>query len=80
MADEEVDLNPITSTVGNKRNRKKVVETAPNDGDLIIAAHYIVLKGDVEAIFLRKKLVNIVNSKYRWRVVSLQTPQRRRRR
>ena len=52
MADEEVDLNPITSTVGNSWNRKKVVETAPNDGDLIITVHCTVLKGDVQAIFL----------------------------
>lgn len=44
MAEEELDLNPVSTKVaGSKRTRPK--EAAPDDGDMMIIVSAIVLKG-----------------------------------
>ena len=45
MADDEVDLNPLSTNIEVKKKRPRPLESPPEDGSLFITVFSIVLRG-----------------------------------
>lgn len=62
MAEEEIDLNPITTKAPAVKKRPREVPTAPANGSLHISVYSVVLKGGSET-FTKSRFSRVIEIK-----------------